>query len=222
MIEHPPAEKDPGKWKRVVMIQCVGSRNEQNPDCSRICRQSAVKHALQLKEINPEMEIYILYRDMRTYGMLEDYCMEARRKGVLFARFDSDKEPEVRTNGAGVEVVFSDHVLQRWVKIAADAVVLSAATCANNTDGIASQLKVPRKPTGFSSKPTPSFARWTLPPRAFSFAARPILPSSWARASLRPSPPLPGQGLFLPVKRLALEGRWPMWTTKGARPASCA
>ncbi|MDR3568408.1 MAG: FAD-dependent oxidoreductase [Syntrophobacteraceae bacterium] len=149
MIEHPPAEKDPGKWKRVVMIQCVGSRNKQNPDCSRICCQSAVKHALQLKETNPEMEIYILYRDMRMYGMLEDYYMEARRNGIVFARFDTDKEPEVRTNGTGLAVVFSDHVLQRWVKIAADAVVLSAATRANDTDAIASQLKVPRNANGF-------------------------------------------------------------------------
>jgi heterodisulfide reductase subunit A-like polyferredoxin len=149
MLEHPAAEKDPGKWNRVVMIQCVGSRNSQNPDCSRICCQSAVKHALQLKEVNPAMEIYILYRDMRMYGMLEDYYLEARRQGIIFARFDPDKEPEVKTGGAGLEVVFYDHILQRPVKIATDAVVLSAATRANDTDEIASHLKVPRNGYGF-------------------------------------------------------------------------
>ncbi|MDR3555898.1 MAG: FAD-dependent oxidoreductase, partial [Syntrophobacteraceae bacterium] len=149
IIERPTAGKDPAMWKQVVMIQCVGSRDSHNPNCSRICCQSAVKHALQLKEINPGINIYILYRDMRMYGMLEDYYLEARRKGVVFARFDLDKKPEVRANGAGMEVVFNDHVLQRPVKIAADAVVLSAATLANDTDGISSHLKVPRNAYGF-------------------------------------------------------------------------
>ncbi|MEN6440256.1 MAG: FAD-dependent oxidoreductase [Syntrophobacter sp.] len=149
LIEHPRDGKDPKEWERVVMIQCVGSRNEQNPNCSRICCQSAVKHALQLKEINPDLDVFILYRDMRMYGMLEDYYMEARRKGVIFARFEMDHQPEVTPNGAGVEVVFNDHILRCPVKVTADAVVLSAATLANNTDELASHLKVPRNAYGF-------------------------------------------------------------------------
>jgi heterodisulfide reductase subunit A-like polyferredoxin len=140
---------DPAKWQRVVMVQCVGSRNEENPNCSRICCQSAVKHALQLKELNPEMEIYILYRDMRMYGMLEDYYTEARKKGIIFSRFDVDQPPEVASNGNGVDVVFKDHVLQRPVKVPADAVILSAATLANKTDELATHLKVPRNAFGF-------------------------------------------------------------------------
>jgi heterodisulfide reductase subunit A len=140
---------DPAKWQRAVMVQCVGSRNEENPNCSRICCQSAVKHALQLKELNPDMDIYILYRDMRMYGMLEDYYTEARSRGIIFSRFDTDQAPEVTSNGGGLEVTFKDHVLQRSVKVPADAVILSAATLANETDALATHLKTPRNAFGF-------------------------------------------------------------------------
>jgi heterodisulfide reductase subunit A2 len=141
--------KDPSKWERVVMVQCVGSRNEENPNCSRICCQSAVKHALQIKEINPETDVYILYRDMRMYGLLEDFYTEARRKGVVFSRYDHTQPPEVSQNGGGLEVTFVDHVLRRPVKMKADAVVLSAATLAADTDELATQLKTPRNAFGF-------------------------------------------------------------------------
>lgn len=140
---------DAARWNRVIMIQCVGSRNEENPNCSRICCQGAVKHALELKEINPEMEILILYRDMRMYGMLEDYYTEARRKGVLFSRFAQSDPPEVRVENDGVYVTFTDHVLKRPIRMQTDAVVLSAATIANDTEELASFLKVPRNSEGF-------------------------------------------------------------------------
>jgi heterodisulfide reductase subunit A len=140
---------DVAGWDRVVMIQCVGSRNEANPNCSRICCQSAVKHALQLKSMNPDAEIYILYRDMRMYGMLEDYYTEARKQGIIFSRFDPECPPEVNAEGAEVSVTYLDHVLRRPVKIPADAVVLSAATLANKTDALATSLKIPRNAFGF-------------------------------------------------------------------------
>ncbi len=144
--------EEPGttsNWKRVVMIQCVGSRNEENPNCSRICCQGAVKHALQLKEMNPETEVVILYRDMRTYGLLEDYYREARKKGVLFSRFSLDKEPVVENADGELSVTFIDHVLNRPIKMAVDAVVLSAATLASDTEELATLLKVPRNAYGF-------------------------------------------------------------------------
>jgi heterodisulfide reductase subunit A len=141
--------KEVSQWKRVAMVQCVGSRNEENPNCSRICCQSAVKHALQLKDLNPDMDIYILYRDMRMYGMLEDYYTEARKRGILFSRFDLDQPPALAANGAGLSVTFRDHVLQRSVQMDVDAVILSAATLAANTDELATQLKVPRNAYGF-------------------------------------------------------------------------
>jgi heterodisulfide reductase subunit A len=141
--------KEVSGWQRVIMVQCVGSRNEENPNCSRICCQSAVKHALQLKKINPDLDIVILYRDMRMYGMLEDYYTEARRQGILFSRFDPENNPEVSANGAGLSVTFTDHVLRRPITMPADAVVLSAATLPNDTDELATHLKTPRNAFGF-------------------------------------------------------------------------
>ena len=136
-------------WQRVVFIQCVGSRNQENPNCSRICCQGAVKHALHLKELNPDVEILVLYRDMRMYGMLEDYYQQARKAGIVFSRFKLDQLPEVAGNGDELRVTFVDHVLQRPVQMSVDALVLSAATVANDTEELASLLKLPRNAYGF-------------------------------------------------------------------------
>ena len=92
-------EKGADDLKHVVMIQCVGSRNEDFPNCSRICCQSAVKNALHIKELNPEAEVYVLYRDIRTYGELEYFYREARRQGVQFFRFDREEPPQVSCRG---------------------------------------------------------------------------------------------------------------------------
>jgi len=134
---------------RVVMIQCVGSRNEEHPNCSRICCQSAVKNALHIKELNPDAEVYILYRDMRMYGLLEDYYTKARREGVIFCRFDPDHPPRVEAGDDGVRVVFKDHVLQREIQVYADRVALSAGMVAEDTDELASILKLPRNDDGY-------------------------------------------------------------------------
>jgi heterodisulfide reductase subunit A len=142
-------EKEAAGWERVFMIQCVGSRNEENPNCSRVCCQGAVKHALHLKELNPDMDIIILYRDMRMYGLLEDYYKEARGKGILFSRFSLDHPPEVAANGGKLSVTFVDHVLERPIRMSADAVVLGAATVAADTSELASQLKLPRNAYDF-------------------------------------------------------------------------
>ena len=93
---------------QVVMIQCVGSRNEENPNCSRVCCQNAVKNALHIKALNPDTDIYILYRDIRTYGLLEEYYTEARGKGVIFSRFTQDNPPRVAASGGKVTVTFTD------------------------------------------------------------------------------------------------------------------
>ncbi len=136
-------------WNRVVMVQCVGSRTPDSPNCSRICCQGAVKHALHLKALNPEMEIIILYRDMRMYGFLEDYYLEARNKGVIFSRYDLDNPPRVKQEDGGLSVTFTDHVLQMPVTLPVDAVVLSAGTRAADTEELATLLKVPRNADGF-------------------------------------------------------------------------
>ena len=145
-------QEKPGEaaaWKRIAMIQCVGSRNEENPNCSRICCQGAVKSALQLKKINPETEVLILYRDMRTYGLLEDYYLEARTQGVHFVRFDLERLPEVKNDNGALSITFVDHVLDLPVTQPVDAVILSAGVRANDTEELASLLKVPRNAAGF-------------------------------------------------------------------------
>jgi len=134
---------------RVVMIQCVGSRNDDNPGCSRICCQSAVKNALHIKRLNPRADIFILYRDMRTYGLLEDYYREARQQGIIFSRFDPDEPPKVASRTEGVRVTFRDHVLGRRLSLAADRLVLSAGMRPSDTEELASILKLARTAEGY-------------------------------------------------------------------------
>ena len=86
----------------VVMIQCVGSRNDEMQECSRICCQAAVKNALLVKKASPDTQVFVLYRDMRTYGLMEDYLTEAREKGVIFIRFDADTPPVVEASSDGM------------------------------------------------------------------------------------------------------------------------
>lgn len=134
--------------KQVVMIQCVGSRNEENPNCSRICCQNAVKNALHIKKMNPDTRVYVLYRDIRTYGLMEDYYTEARKQGVMFFRYDPDDSPRTETVENGVAVTFKDHVLGRWLKVTADLAVLSAGMVAADTEELASIVKLARTAEG--------------------------------------------------------------------------
>ena len=135
--------------KKVVMIQCVGSRNEEHPNCSRICCQSAVKNALHIKGLNPDAEIYILYRDMRMYGLLEDYYTEARRQGIIFSRYSQDTPPKAEATDEGIMVTFKDHILQRDIVVSADLLTLSAGMVAEDTEELASILKLPRNNEGY-------------------------------------------------------------------------
>ncbi|MFW5901846.1 MAG: FAD-dependent oxidoreductase, partial [Thermodesulfobacteriota bacterium] len=128
----------------VVMIQCVGSRNEENPNCSRICCQSAIKNAIHIKKLNPDTQVYILYRDIRTYGLLEDYYTEARRLGVIFSRFDPETPPEVAESETGVAVSFHDPILDRDITVDADLLALSTGMRATDTEELASIMKLDR------------------------------------------------------------------------------
>ena len=134
-------EKGAGDLKQVVMIQCVGSRNEENPNCSRICCQTAVKNALHIKEENPDAQVFILYRDIRTYGLLEDYYKKAREQGVLFFRFSAEEPPRVESSENGVMVTFKDHILNRDLKVESDLLCLSAGMVAEDTEELSAILK---------------------------------------------------------------------------------
>jgi heterodisulfide reductase subunit A-like polyferredoxin len=141
-------EKGAQDLNRVVMIQCVGSRNGDNPNCSRICCQSAIKNALHIKKLQPDTQVFILYRDIRTYGLLEDYYTEARKQGVLFCRFDPEDPPTVESSEAGVMVTFKDHVLNSDLRVSADLLVLSAGMVAEDTEELASIVKLARTAEG--------------------------------------------------------------------------
>ena len=138
-----------GDPQDVVMIQCVGSRNEENPNCSRICCQTAIKNALHLKELNPDMNVFVLYRDIRTYGLMEEYYTKARQKGVIFFRFDAENPPVVESSEAGVAVTFTDPILNRPLQVAADLLVLSAGMQAEDTEELSSILKLARTAEGY-------------------------------------------------------------------------
>ncbi|MHC4478597.1 MAG: FAD-dependent oxidoreductase [Planctomycetota bacterium] len=120
-------EPDLQNLKSVVMIQCVGSREEERPYCSRICCSEAVKNAIAIKGVRPETDVYILYRDMRTYGLLEEYYTQARDKGVRFIRYEEDQKPQVSANDSGLRVACTDPMLNARLQIDCDAVVLAPA-----------------------------------------------------------------------------------------------
>jgi heterodisulfide reductase subunit A len=133
-----------GKPKTVVMIQCVGSRDSERPYCSRLCCSEAVKNALKIKELSPETNVYVLYRDVRTYGFRESYYTKARQKDVAFIRYDENQKPEVSRNEKGLKVKVFDQILRTSIAIPADFVVLSAGLIPHDDNQtIAQFLKVP-------------------------------------------------------------------------------
>ena len=148
IYDNPEAVK---QWDNVVMIQCVGSRTDENPNCSRICCQNAIKNALAIVEINPEARVFVLYRDMRTYGFQEEYYQEARSKGVLFVRYDVDTPPVVEAAGDQVDVTFYDAILGMKLTVTADNLSLSTGMIADNdsTEELAMIFKVPRTSDGY-------------------------------------------------------------------------
>jgi len=135
--------------RHVVMIQCVGSRNTDFPNCSRVCCQSAVKNALRIKQLNPKANVYILYRDMRMYGLLEDYYRKARENGILFLRYPDDRPPEVETKDDILRVSLRDSGLKRDVRISPDILVLSAGMRAEETEELSSIMKLGVDEDGF-------------------------------------------------------------------------
>ena len=141
--------------RRLVMIQCVGCRQEDRSYCSRVCCGESVKNALKLKELKPEMDVYILFRDMRTYGFKEDYYREAAGREVRFIRWEPSDKPVVQPGedeeGRSVlKVSVPDPVLGRRLEIDADLVALAAAVVpAPETREVAGLFKVTLSPDGF-------------------------------------------------------------------------
>jgi len=110
---------------RIVMIQCVGSRNKEFPFCSRVCCSAAIKNSIRLKEINPKAQVIVLYRDVRTFGFKELYYLKARKKGVMFFRYIPEKSPSVFSDDKGLTVDFTDRSSHQDFRVEPDLVVLS-------------------------------------------------------------------------------------------------
>ena len=147
MVFHPESLRS---IKNVVMIQCVGSRNEERPYCSRICCSEAIKNGLRLKSINPDVNLYVLYRDIRTYGLKEDYYEKARESGIIFVRFDEGQEPRVEKGADGLQVTVREPVLHDDLLIQTDLLVLSPGIVARDeNEGLSQMLKVPLNAEGF-------------------------------------------------------------------------
>jgi heterodisulfide reductase subunit A len=136
--------------KSVVMIQCAGSRDEERPYCSRICCSMAVKNALALKAQSPATEVFVLYRDIRTYGFREIYYKKAREAGVVFLRYTPEDAPVVSETG-GLKVNVNSPDFPEPIEIETDLVVLSTGIEADrqNNKRISDMLKVPLNADGF-------------------------------------------------------------------------
>jgi heterodisulfide reductase subunit A len=134
----------------VVMIQCVGSRNEERPYCSRVCCTTAIKNAIRIREVDPEQPVYILYRDIRTYGFREMHYRRAAELGVIFVRFRDERPPEVTATGDGLRVRVEDMTTGGMLEIPANRLVLSSATLPRpDNEVLAKMLKVPLSKDGF-------------------------------------------------------------------------
>ena len=127
----------------VVMIQCAGSRGDDLTYCSKKCCNDAVKNALKIREINPESQVVVLYRDLRTYGYAEDAYREAREKGVLFIPYTMERKPKLSASGKAPKVDFYDPILREDVSLSPEMLVLSTGMVPEATEELSKLLKVP-------------------------------------------------------------------------------
>jgi len=140
---------NPGELGVVTMIQCVDSREEPRNYCSRVCCSSALKNGLYLKEQNPEIDVYVLYRDIMAYGFLETYYTKARQAGVIFIQYEVSDKPRVDVDNGRIAVGVTDPILGREVVIESDLLVLSTGIVPNNQGKIAGIFEVETDQDGF-------------------------------------------------------------------------
>ena len=203
LIDNDPSVQD---MRSAVFIQCVGSRIPDRPYCSKVCCTHSVKSALKLKDINPEMDVFVVYRDLRTYGLREDLYREARAKGVTFIRYDFDHGLEVTKDDNGLQVLFTSYILQRQIRVRPDLLVLATAIVPPQENPLAQLFRVPVNEDGF-------FAEAHVKLRPIDFAADGIFVCGLAH-SPKPLDEAIAQGLgaaaraatVLAQKKIAAEG----------------
>jgi len=132
-----------------VFIQCVGSRIPERPYCSRVCCTQSVQNALKLKAGNPSMDVFVLYRDIRTYGLREDLYRKARSEGIVFIRYDVNEPLRVEKYTSALNISFTDKVLRRKMEITSDLLVLAAAVVPEADNPLSQLYKVSQNEDGF-------------------------------------------------------------------------
>ncbi|UCE81790.1 MAG: FAD-dependent oxidoreductase, partial [Deltaproteobacteria bacterium] len=140
---------NPAELRVVTMIQCVDSREEPRNYCSRICCSSALKNSIYLKDQNPDLDIYVLYRDIMAYGFLENYYTQARQKGVIFIQYSVNDKPGVGVENGQISVGVTDPILGREMAIESDLLVLSTGIVPNGQDKLAQIFEVEVDQDGF-------------------------------------------------------------------------
>ena len=136
--------------QKIVMIQCVGSRETGKREyCSRVCCTHALKNALKLKELSSDTEITVLYRDLRAYGLFEEYYRKAREKGVLFTTYDVERKPAAKISGTKLNLKYYDQILKKDVNLNPDLLVLSTGVEASEVTELAQICSLPLDEYGF-------------------------------------------------------------------------
>ncbi|MGD9506115.1 MAG: FAD-dependent oxidoreductase [Syntrophobacteraceae bacterium] len=137
----------------VAFIQCVGSREPERPYCSKICCTTTVKQAVALKTKKPDLDVYVMYRDLRTYGAREEIYRDARQMGVIFIRYDLDNKPVVESatvdGGEKLKVTVTDPILGRPVQFHVDYLNLATAIVPKEQEALGKLFKVPLNQDGF-------------------------------------------------------------------------
>jgi len=150
---------------QAVFIHCVGSRIPERPYCSRVCCTHAIDQALKLKELNPDIDIFMLYRDIRTYGKREWLYHRARAAGIVFVRYDLENLPVVQEDGQKIKVEAYDPISERSIILNPEVLVLATAVvprgdtgelskffkCAVNSDGFLLEAHMKLRPVDFAT-----------------------------------------------------------------------
>ncbi len=136
--------KNAAKGNEYVFVQCVGSREDKHPNCSRVCCTGTMSAALEIKKRDPNAKVFVLYRDIRTYGFREKYYKEASSKGVTFVRFEDTQKPKVEEKGGKLEVQVKDEDTGKMIELKPDYLVLASGTRPHeDAEALAPMLKVP-------------------------------------------------------------------------------
>lgn len=148
-LEKKLAAGELGDLKSVAMIQCVGSRDENRPYCNRFCCSQALMNALRIKEMKPEVQVVVFYRDLMSYGSIEKYYTRAREKGVLFVRYEPDSKPEVKSEGGKLKITAKEPAVGGKITMEPDLLVLSTPVVPRDEQQLAKLLAVDFDEDGF-------------------------------------------------------------------------